>query len=240
MAHPNHKAYKIYARKSATLLVPTVLGAVAGWLASQQVHHNAHDVEKALVENPYILKNSIAALNKSEESVAKAAYSKTIKENSTEIFKNSLGQPVKVSPNGSVVEFIDYNCGVCKATYLKSKSSLSHVNVIIRQAPILGESSVFAAKAAIFAAQHNQFDAYHREMMLNRGSLTTDAVESTLAKIGLSSKEFKAQMDSEKILNALKSDRDIMILLGISGTPSYVTRNTVISGFDQEKLQNES
>src|SRR5690606_21617073 len=79
--------------------------------------------------------------------------------------------PVLGNPKGNVilVEFLDYQCGHCKSMspvvseLIKSNKDL---RVVIKELPIFGPSSNFAALAAIASTKQGQdkFQAFHKAL----------------------------------------------------------------------------
>ena len=89
------------------------------------------------------------------------------------------------NPKGDVtiVEFMDYNCGWCKrsmsevSTLLKSDSN---VKIVIKEFPIFGENSEYAAKAALAAAKQGKYWELHQAMFTHEGQVTEDVVDRWL------------------------------------------------------------
>ena len=63
----------------------------------------------------------------------------------------------------TIYEFSDYNCGYCKRIFADLQSVLSEqsdVKLVVKEFPILAESSVVAAKAAIAAQRQGNFQIF--------------------------------------------------------------------------------
>jgi protein-disulfide isomerase len=70
--------------------------------------------------------------------------------------ENDPNAPVLGNPDGdvTVVEFFDYNCPYCRRVMAEVKGLLAdddNVRLVYREWPILGDGSVFAARAALAA-----------------------------------------------------------------------------------------
>ena len=112
--------------------------------------------------NPELIRDVLTELAVAEQAAREqAAFS---------LVRNDDGDPV-IGPADAVVtiyEFSDYNCGYCKRIFADLQTVLSEqsdVKLVVKEFPILAESSVVAAKAAIAAQRQGKFPDFHRTMM---------------------------------------------------------------------------
>jgi protein-disulfide isomerase len=143
----------------------------------------------------------------------------------------------------TIVEFTDYRCGYCKAAHPLTRELLEsdgRVRLIVKEFPILGPESLFAARAAMAAAALDPA-AYGRlndAMMRFRGKLDEAAVMRLAAEAGLEAAALKAGMADPAIEARLARTRALAEALGVNGTPAFVVGDQVVRGFvEAEKLR---
>ena len=139
------------------------------------------------------------------------------------------------NPNGKITlyEFSDYNCGYCKRVFEPIQQLLrdnQDVRLVIKEFPILSQSSLFAAKAAIAAEMQGKFSAYHIAMMTYRGKITEDVVMRLAAQAGIDEKQLKISMESPETAAIIQRTREAAAALEINGTPGLVVGDTVVAG----------
>src|SRR5262249_15243678 len=86
--------------------------------------------------------------------------------------------PVTGNPKAdvTVVEFFDYRCGYCKkaaGTVAQLQKNDANVRIIYKDLPILGEDSLFAAKAALAAHVQGKHHAFHEALYAAKSDLTS-------------------------------------------------------------------
>jgi len=104
------------------------------------------------------------------------------------------------------------------------------VRLVIKEFPILSQSSLVAAKAAIAAEMQGKFGAYHIAMMTYRGQITEDVVMRLAAQAGVDEKQLKIDMESPKTASIIQRTREAAAALEINGTPGLVVGNTIVPG----------
>ena len=68
-----------------------------------------------------------------------------------------------------IVAFLDYRCPYCKKlTNIISKMQADNVRIIYKEWPILGDSSVLAARAGLAADKQGKYLAFHTQLMNSR------------------------------------------------------------------------
>lgn len=153
--------------------------------------------------------------------------------------KNSLfhdpGAPVGGNPQGkiTIVEFFDYRCTYCKAVAPKLARLVERdvrVRLIYKEWPILGGSSVLAAKAALAAHRQGKYESFHRRMMAVTGIPTMGLIQSLADELGLEWARLQQDMADPQIENALVRTKQLASRIGIVGTPAFVAGNTIVQG----------
>tara|TARA_B100001939_G_scaffold284896_1_gene254618 strand:+ start:1205 stop:1729 length:525 start_codon:yes stop_codon:yes gene_type:complete len=135
-------------------------------------------IEDFIRNNPEIVRDTLIALAAREEAERKQTGLAKV--------RDDQGDPVMGNANGTITlyEFSDYNCGYCKRVFEPIQQLVRDnpdVRLVIKEFPILSQSSLVAAKAAIAAEMQGKFGDYHIAMMTYRGQIT-DAVVMRMAR----------------------------------------------------------
>ena len=68
-----------------------------------------------------------------------------------------------------IVAFLDYRCPYCKKlTNIIAKMQADNVRIVYKEWPILGDSSLLAARAALAADKQGKYLAFHTRLMNSR------------------------------------------------------------------------
>lgn len=131
--------------------------------------------------------------------------------------------------NGDVtlVEFFDYNCGYCRASLPVIRQLIAadpQLRVVFRELPILAEESRDAARASLAAAAQNKFPAFH-EALYAAGPVSTETIAATARRTGVDASRLPTDADTEIAANLALAAK-----LGITGTPTWVVGDRVLSG----------
>ncbi|MEC7208988.1 MAG: DsbA family protein, partial [Pseudomonadota bacterium] len=184
-------------------------------------------IEDFIRNNPEVVRDTLIALAAREEAERK--------QTGLAMLRDDLGDPVMGNPDGKITlyEFSDYNCGYCKRVFEPIQQLLrdnQDVRLVIKEFPILSQSSLVAAKAAIAAEMQGKFSAYHIAMMTYRGQITEDVVMRLAAQAGIDEKQLKISMESQRTATIIQRTREAAAALEINGTPGLVVGNTVVAG----------
>ena len=170
---------------------------------------------------------------KIEESAEKA--SKYLKENRQNI-EEVDSPPVIGNSKGdiSVVVFYDYNCSFCRQANEFSNEILASdngVKVILRPIPILGGTSMYAAKVALAVQKisKEKFQAIHNDMMRLK-PLNEDSVRKLMAKYAIDYSLVENEVNSYAIKQLINKNFELAKGLGIKGAPSHVINGNYIPG----------
>jgi protein-disulfide isomerase len=192
-------------------------------------------IEQYIKNNPEVLRDALVSLAAREEAERVQA--------GIMLVRNDDGDPVMGNPNGSltVYEFSDYNCGYCKrmlAPIMQMLAANGDVRMVIKEFPILGQSSVTAAKAGIAAQKQEKFKSFHTEMMTYRGQVNDASIMQAADAAGLDLVQLKQDMNSPETTAIITRTRSAAAALNINGTPGLVIGDTVIPGaIGMEELQ---
>ena len=184
-------------------------------------------VKEFITENPEIIRDVLTKLAMTEQAERKRA--------ALALLKNDDGDP-EIGPSDAAItiyEFSDYNCGYCKRIFIDLQAVLAEqpdVRLVVKEFPILAETSVLAAKAAIAAQRQGKFRQFHIAMMTWRGRIDADAVDSARKEAGLDDKRLLKDMEDEVTAAILSRTRAAAAALEIRGTPALIIGETVIPG----------
>ena len=184
-------------------------------------------IEDFIRNNPEIVRDTLIALAAREEAERKQTGLAKV--------RDDQGDPVMGNANGTITlyEFSDYNCGYCKRVFEPIQQLVRDnpdVRLVIKEFPILSQSSLVAAKAAIAAEMQGKFGDYHIAMMTYRGQITDAVVMRMAAQAGVDIEQLKSDMESPKTMASIQRTREAAAALEINGTPGLVVGDTVVPG----------
>ena len=152
--------------------------------------------------------------------------------------RTQLEQPapgvVLGNPQGKVtlVEFTDYACGYCRASVPDVAALIAanpDLRVVVREFPILTPESADAAKMAIAAAEQGRYAAFHNAMFA-AGRPTRETIAGAARTAGLDLARAQRVIATASTAAELERNHQYARQLGISGTPSWVIGDAMLSG----------
>ncbi|WP_375267536.1 DsbA family protein [Planktotalea sp.] len=220
---------KLLLASTALFLLP--LASFADSLSEERVKEL---VLEAIRENPGIVIEAIQMIEERQET-AKAFEAKQILTSNRDALERDPNAPVLGNPDGdvTVVEFFDYNCPYCKRVKPHMEALLAadkNVRVVYREWPILGEGSVFAARAALASREQGKYDEFHWAMMEMKGRVGEANVMQAAEKLGIDTAQLRSDMDSPKINEHIETSMRLARSLGFNGTPSFVIGEALAPG----------
>lgn len=194
---------------------------------------------QAIRENPQIIMEAVQLLE-AEQAAAQADAQAEVLKNQRELLERDPNAPVLGNPDGdvTVVEFFDYNCPYCKRAMAEVQGLIAadpNVRLVYREWPILGEGSVFAAKAALAAREQGKYEEFHWALMGMQGRAEEASVLRVAEDIGLDVERLRADMDAPEIEEHIATSMRLTQALGFNGTPSFVIGDNLIPGFVEEE-----
>src|SRR6516162_8967487 len=136
-----------------------------------------------LLQHPDVLIEAIRAAEEKVKTEAGEKAQQALIARRSEIF-DEPGTPVGGNPTGDVtlVEFFDYRCPYCKQVqpFLQALIKNDHgLRVVVKELPILGPASVYAARVALAAHKQGKYEQFHDAVMSKR----SNSDEATLLKL---------------------------------------------------------
>lgn len=192
-------------------------------------------VLETIRQNPEIVMEAVEILERrqvEEQAAAKA----DLLSDQRELLERDTNAPVLGNPEGDVtiVEFFDYNCPYCRRTKPEMQALLEsdpNIRLVFREWPILGEGSVFAAKAALAARNQGQYEEFHWAMMGMRGRAEEASVLRIAKEIGLDTDRLRRDMEAAEVAEHIATSMQLTKTLGFNGTPSFVIGDNLVPGF---------
>ena len=207
---------------------------IAAEFSDEQRSEMGDIIKDYLLKNPEVLRDALQELQRREEVAEAQRAEKALTENAANIFRSEYDLVVG-NPNGSVtmVEYFDYNCGYCKRALpdvLKLIDDDKDLRVVLKEFPILGPGSIFAARAALASRKQGKYWEFHLAMLEQRGAINEAKVLKAAEKVGLDVEKLKADMEAPEVEKAISINMGIARELGINGTPAFIVGERIIPG----------
>jgi predicted DsbA family dithiol-disulfide isomerase len=138
-------------------------------------------------------------------------------------------------PSGDVVpvaSFSDYNCPYCRVQTerLAEMAQGGGIEVAWHELPLLGDTSVTAARAALAAKRQGAYLAFHRRLMRTMFLPSPEYLDVLVDDIGVDRERFLADMQSAEVEDEIRRSRALARIFGFIGTPALVVGRTVVQG----------
>jgi protein-disulfide isomerase len=135
----------------------------------------------------------------------------------------------------TIVEYFDYNCPYCKKMapiFERLLTEDHHVRIIYKDWPILGDISVYAAKAALAAQWQHRYRAAHDTLINGPRLATTAEVDAALSRVGvnLDTLSKDGAKHSSEIDALLERNDEEAHALNLRGTPGIVVGRQLLPG----------
>lgn len=217
-----------FSKKHIALMVILVAALAIGFVMGRGAHRGGLDARIAayIAANPEAIENALIALGNARQQDNQA---QTINLLATAQDKTIIGNP---QGDITIYEFSDYNCGFCKRVFadlMEVVQTDGNIRLIVKEYPILAESSVTAARLALHAAEIGKFEPVHHALMQWRGAITPEMLTELATKHGISNFTIDAS-DNDPTTAKLVQNRNIGQALNITGTPSFIIGDEIIRG----------
>jgi len=196
-------------------------------------------VRAYLLDNPEMLiemQEVLMARNETEQAQNAQDAARIINDNAAFLFDNEA-DIILGNEQGDIkiVEFYDYNCGYCKASYLEVLRLLEqdgHLSLVMKDFPILGEDSARAhlVARAVKKLTPQHYPSFHHQMMLLEKRATEESALEVALSFGIDRQQLQQTMTLEEIQIDLIDNAKIAYLLGFNFTPAYIVGEETIRG----------
>lgn len=138
------------------------------------------------------------------------------------------------NPKGdvTVVAFLDYACGYCRAslpTLAQLVAQDPNIRVVYREFPVLGDESIVAARWALAAAEQGKFKPFH-DALYAGGQLSQAEIDAAADKVGLDKERARKFAYSPAVEREIATNHQLGRQLRVAGTPAWVIGDRVIPG----------
>ena len=209
--------------------------------AAESSFNDAQKAEIGQIVRDYLLANPeiLLELSQTLEAKQKDAEAKqreaAMASSADQLFR-SPHDHVAGNPEGDVtiVEFFDYNCGWCKKGFSEVVSLIEkdkNLRVVLKEFPIFGGDSDYAARAAVAARNQGKYWELHSALFSHEGKVTKEFVDEAAKAVGLDLAKLKADMDSQEVTDIIGANQALAQSLAINGTPAFIIDTQVTPGY---------
>jgi len=209
------------------LLVPVLAApAAAQPFTEAQRGEIVEILRQALRQDPSILRDALSALQEDETRARGAAQRAAVARHADVLFRDA-GDPVRGNPRGDVtiVEFFDARCGFCKQLHPSLEALIrrdANVRVVMKDLPVLGPTSVQAARALLASQRQGRYAALQDALLTLRGEPTEPVLRQLAERVGLDWARLRREMEDAAITRRIEANLRLAEALGIEGTPALV------------------
>ncbi len=191
-------------------------------------------IERYIRMHPEVVEEALRSLEAKRQEKTKARIRQAIVDHQDELL-NDPDSPISGNPSGdvTVVEFFDYRCGYCKraaSAVTKLQQEDPQVRIVYKDFPILGEVSLFAARAALAAYAQGKHQLFHEALLASERDLSQEEVLSIAERVGLDRKKLEHDMRLSRWDSIIARNRVLAETLSISGTPGFILGGELYSG----------
>ena len=216
------------------LLAPAARADDAAPLSAAQQDAVRALVRETLVKNPEIIMEALQELKKQQVAQQEASQKGMMAAKQDALYGDERDLSVgNLKGDVTLVEFMDYQCGYCKAVYQDLQDVVKadgKTRLVYKEFPILGPGSVLAAQAAIASKQQGKYEEFHDVLMRYRGRMDEETVMRLAKSIDLDTDRLKSDMKAPEVTAQIQASIDLGRALGVDGTPGFVSGDTLGPG----------
>jgi protein-disulfide isomerase len=191
-------------------------------------------VLQTIRENPEVIMEALQAMQLRQEQ-AKADQAQAVLTTNRAALEQDPNAPVLGNPKGdvTVVEFFDYNCGYCRRVFDDVHALMesdTNVRLVMREWPILGEESVFAARASLASRNQGKYTDFHNALMSNTGRANEASVMRIAAELDMDIEQLKRDMDAPEVVAHIQTSMQLTRALNLNGTPAFIFGDQLVPG----------
>jgi len=199
-------------------------------------------LKKTLLDHPEWLVEMGERLRAYQVDMQKKSFREAVAQNAGALAADELDPVLGASDAPvTIVEFFDYQCPYCKGVAPAMAQLIAEdkgVRLVLKEMPILGQPSRFAAAAMIAAKRvdPSKIEAFHAALMADKTpehELTNQHVLELATSVGYKADEIERGAAAPEIDKKLDANIDLARRLHIAGTPAFVIAGEVIPGVPQ-------
>jgi protein-disulfide isomerase len=186
-------------------------------------------VEQAILANPKIIPDAISRLQQMEVEKLLASNRRAIETPYAGAWAGAA------DADAVIVEFFDFNCPFCRQSSADIERLLAEdrrLKVVFRDMPVLGPESERFARASLAAATQgpDSYLRFYRSVFGGQGSLGQERLIRSVRAARLDERKVAAALESREVAAEIDRNLGLGRALGLTGTPSYVIGNRILSG----------
>lgn len=219
----------------AAAFIVTALGlnfmgtAVAEPIPTDRAGLDAY-IHDYITKNPQVLRDALLKLDAETQTANAKRVLSALKD---EIY--GAGSPEIGDPKAKVtiVEFYDYNCPYCRATYPQIKAFLKanpDTKIVLKDIASLGKESEGVSRIVIAATKQGKFEALHDALMTEKGQMTEARAIEIATKLGYDIERLKKDARTSETGETLTRAQNLADKLNVTATPLYIVGYNGISG----------
>ncbi|SLN44515.1 Disulfide bond formation protein D precursor [Aquimixticola soesokkakensis] len=191
-----------------------------------------------LLEEPEVIMEAVSILQSREEQAQVGNDAALVRTNADALFNDGWSLE-SGNPDGdvTVVEFMDYRCGYCRKAFPEVKALLEqdgNVRLIVKEFPVLGAESVYAARFALALqeiAGNGPYEAFHDAVMAMRGNVTPASLKAIATDLDLDVAAIEAGLESDQVNRILSENAALAQRMQINGTPGFIMGEQIVRGY---------
>ena len=192
-------------------------------------------VRDYLLSHPEILQEMSQTLEQRQKQAEDEQRKDGLVKNADQIFRDKSNY-VAGNPKGNVtmVEFFDYNCPWCKKDFPDVMALIDtdkNLKLVLKEFPILGPDSEYAAKAAIAAGKQGKYLEMHKAMYQHEARVTKESVDEIATGLGLNMDQLRKDIDGSATAEIIARNRELAQSLAINGTPAFIIDDKLFPGY---------
>ena len=189
-----------------------------------------------LMNNPEVVRDALLKLEQDEQV---ANTKRALIEHKEALY--AAGSPEIGNPDAKVtiVEFSDYNCPYCRATYPELKTFLKNnpdTKMVLKNVASFGKDSEAVAHIVIAAAKQGNFEALHDALMTQKGQVTEERALEVAKKLGFDIERIKKDAAASETAETLAATQNLANQLSVNVTPLYIVGHQGVAGAPDDLL----
>lgn len=196
------------------------------------------EIRAYLLENPEILVEAMDVLKTREAEAVTQQDVQLVQANASAVFESATDWAGgNLNGDITIVEFMDYQCSYCRKAHDEVSELIAtdgNIRFVVKEYPILGETSDLAARFAIAVRQIAGDDAYkaaHDALMTLRSDISSAALDQIATDLGLDVAAVNKQMASKDVTAVIAANRALGEAMLINGTPTFIVDQTMLRGY---------
>jgi protein-disulfide isomerase len=133
-----------------------------------------------------------------------------------------------------IASFSDYYCPYCRVQTKRLARLADELGADARvfwhELPLLGDTSMLAAKAALAAKRQGAYVEFHHRLLSSPFVATPEYLLALAESLGVDYNRLISDMESDDVMRELDTSAALSEVLGFIGTPAMVVGRTVIQG----------